>query len=98
LKLNRSEDATASYENAINLNPSSSTAWYGKGVAQNQSGTYNDALTSFNQSIQLSPSNAAAWHGKGLILKSLNSTQESEKALSKAEDLGYKNSTKPETL
>jgi len=81
----------------LELNPSNSAAWYGKGVAQNKTGKYAEALTSFNRAIELNPSNAAAWHGKGLLLNSLNSTTESENALSKAEELGY-NSTISEAI
>ncbi len=57
-----------------------------------------EALTSYNKAIELNPSNAAAWYGKGLVLKSLNSTTESEKAFAKSEELGYMNSTNLEVL
>jgi Flp pilus assembly protein TadD len=55
-------------------------------------------LTSYNKAIDLNPSNAAAWYGKGLVLKFLGSENEAEKALAKAREMGYNNSTKPEDI
>lgn len=69
-QLNRGkfEEALATLEQALTLNPSSARAWYGKGSVLWQLNHHEEALAAYNQSLALDPRDAHVWNTKGNLL------------------------------
>jgi len=75
------------FQKAIELQPSSSDAWYGTGLALESQKRYLSALDAYGQAISFAKgagSNWASYAGKGRVLYSLNRFGEAKKALETA--------------
>ena len=57
----RQEEAIASYDQSIHLNPNDHYAWCFRGGALLELGHYEEAIASFNQSIHLNPDDHFTW-------------------------------------
>jgi tetratricopeptide (TPR) repeat protein len=51
---------------------------------------YNESIEAFEKAIELNPKYVYAWKGKSDALRVLNRSFESDAALAKARELGYK--------
>lgn len=58
------EEAIASYDQALKLNPNDDRAWYNRGNALHDLGRYEEALASFEQAVKLNPNKDSAWYNK----------------------------------
>ncbi len=75
------------FKKAIELQPSSSDAWYGTGLALESQKRYLSALDAYSQAISYAKgavSNWASYAGKGRVLYSLNRFSEAKTALETA--------------
>jgi tetratricopeptide (TPR) repeat protein len=75
-KLQRYEDAIASYERAIEIKSDYYEAWYYRSYLLYQLQRYEEAITSYDKVIQLNPEEANAWYYRGLILEKLQQPKE----------------------
>lgn len=63
------DEAIKAYDEAIKIDPKSSSAWFNKGLALEELGKYNEAIKAYDQVIKLEPNDAApAWNNKGNAL------------------------------
>lgn len=85
----RYDEADASYDRCILLNPQLEAAWFNKGNALYMQGNYDNALLAFDKAIEISPQDANAWICRGLTLKKLDRNLEANTALMQAKGLGY---------
>ena len=67
----RYEEAIASYDQAIEIQPDYALAWYNRGVALEKLEKYEDAIASYDQAIKFQPDYAFAWHNRGNALQEL---------------------------
>ena len=72
----RYEDAIASYDQAIQINPDLAAAWSGRGKSLDKLKRYEEALASHNQSIQINPDEYKSWFGKGYSLRNMQRYEE----------------------
>lgn len=70
-KLQRYEEAIASYERAIEIKSDYYEAWYYRSYLLYKLQRYEEAITSYDKVIQLNPEEADAWYNRGLILETL---------------------------
>ncbi|AFZ16605.1 site-2 protease family protein [Allocoleopsis franciscana] len=70
-KSQRYEEAIASYEAAIKIQPKYSEAWYAKASLLYQLQRYEEALVAYEKIIQIQPEEAHAWFVRGWILGEL---------------------------
>lgn len=78
------ENALRTYEGALEINPDSSLAWDGKGMALANMGRTQEALEAHNRAVALEPSFARAWNNKGVALGELQRYQEAIEAYTQA--------------
>jgi len=86
-ELKRYEEALATFEQAIRLDPNYSYAYYYKGNALNDLNRYEEAVQAFEQAIHLDPNYFYAHLFKGIALAELKHRQEAEQAFEKARKL-----------
>ena len=62
------EEAIASYNRALELNPDLAEAWISKGIALYRLGKFEEAIVCFEKAIELEPNNERAhlWRGKAI--------------------------------
>jgi len=70
------ENAIASFDQAIDINPQYITAWIGKGDALYSLGRYNDSLQAYDSALEIFGSDGIAWHHRGRALFELGRFQE----------------------
>lgn len=63
---NRFEEAIASYDKAIQMEPDSAKAWLSRGAAQAKLQQYEEAIAAYDHATQLKPDMAEAWFGQGI--------------------------------
>lgn len=77
-------EAMARYDQAIQLQPQSSTAWYHWADALANLRQYGEALTGFDHVIQLQPNHCAAWIFRAVVLIHLQQYQEALQSCDRA--------------
>ncbi len=102
-ELGRYEEATASCNQAIALQPENATAWVIRGaLLHNNLGRYEEALASHEQAITLQPNNATAWGNRGITLNELGRYEEAltsyDQALSRQPDFATAWGNRGDTL
>ncbi|MBW4634350.1 MAG: tetratricopeptide repeat protein [Iphinoe sp. HA4291-MV1] len=72
-KLERYENAIASYDQAIRIQPSYYETWYDRGLVLDRLGWYwyKESLASFDKAIKIKRDDPDAWYSRGLVLNSL---------------------------
>ncbi len=70
------EDAIASFDTTLSLQPREYRAWIYRGVALAYLEWYEAALVSFNKAIEQAPNNRDAWIFRGAVLTYLNRFKE----------------------
>jgi tetratricopeptide (TPR) repeat protein len=83
-KLQRYEEALASFDQAIQFKPDSHQAWGSRGIALKDLGRSEEAIASFNQAIQFQPDDPSAWNNRGLVVEQLGRNQEAITSYDKA--------------
>jgi tetratricopeptide (TPR) repeat protein len=74
---NRYEEALASYNKAIELQPSGFAAWISHGNALAELSRYEEAFISYDKAIELNPNNYVVWLNYGNLLNRVNRYEES---------------------
>lgn len=72
----RFEDAIASYDQAIQMEPDNARAWFSRGAALAKLQQFETALESYDRATQIKPDFAEAWFGKGFVLAKLQQLDE----------------------
>jgi tetratricopeptide (TPR) repeat protein len=67
-RLNEYEDAIATFDNAVRINPDDPSAWFSRGIALNNLGRYEEAIASYEKALQLDPDNRQTWYNIGNTL------------------------------
>jgi tetratricopeptide (TPR) repeat protein len=70
-ELDRYQEAVASFDKAIALNPGYASAYNNRGVALQAMARYEDALASFDKAIALNPGFAEAFYNRGNVINAL---------------------------
>lgn len=73
---NRYDEAIASHDKAIQIEPDNHRAWFSKGAALTKLQQYEEAITSYNQATHIKPDFSEAWFGKGTALAKLQQYEE----------------------
>jgi superkiller protein 3 len=68
--LGQNQDAIASYDNALAINPAFYPAWYSRGAALSHLGNYEAAVSSYDRALQIRPDFPDAQSRRNLALKS----------------------------
>ena len=83
-KLDRPEDAVASFDGAIRCKPDFAQAHDSKGSALNDMGKHEEAIPCFDEAIRLMPDFAEALYNKANSLHRLDRIEESSRLLDEA--------------
>jgi Tfp pilus assembly protein PilF len=75
-ELGRYEEAIASFDRVIELNPDDYRAWAIRGFSLDNSGLYKEAIASYDQVIKLEPDDYRIWFFKGNALRILGRYEE----------------------
>jgi tetratricopeptide (TPR) repeat protein len=74
-RLQKYQEALASYDKAIQFKPDKHEAWYGRGIALRKLEQYQEAIASYDKAIQFKPDFYEAWLGRGVALAELKQYQ-----------------------
>jgi CHAT domain-containing protein/ribosomal protein S16 len=69
--LGRYDEAIASYDRAIEIQPDLHQAWYNRGFALNNLERDDEAIASYNRAIEIKPDKHEAWLNRGFALNNL---------------------------
>lgn len=83
----RYEDALASYDKAITIQPDAYVAWFGRGKALKELQRNEEAIISYDKALELKPDYYVAWVNKGGSLKRLQRYEEAIFSCDKAIEL-----------
>jgi tetratricopeptide (TPR) repeat protein len=86
-QLKRYEEAIASFDQAIELQPDHATAWYNRGIALKTLGQLEQAIASYDKAIELQPDDATAWNNRGIALYFLGQLEQAIASYDKAIEL-----------
>ena len=78
------EQAIASWEKALNINPNLSEAWHNRGSALGRLGNYEAAIDSFQNALSIDPDNYQAWNDRAHALYQLQNWAEAADSWSNA--------------
>lgn len=83
----RYEDALACYEQVLQREPDSYTAWVNHGWTLRKLGRYAEAVLSYEKATAIKPDHQIAWFGRGNSLRNLQKYEEAIASYSKALEL-----------
>ena len=75
-QLGRKEEAIASFDRALEIDPRHVDAWDGKGKTLALLGCNEEAIACFDRALESDPNHVGAWIGKGVALSDLGRKQE----------------------
>ncbi|GAB4524253.1 MAG: hypothetical protein Tsb0014_02580 [Pleurocapsa sp.] len=81
------DDAIASYEKALKLDPDYAHAWKNRGISLAILERHSEAIASYDKAIELDPDDALAWIGRGISLEILERYNEALTSYDKAIEL-----------
>ena len=84
LRLQKYQEAIASYDKAIAIKPDFHEAWYGRGLCLDNLQKYQEAIASFDKAIAIKSDFHEAWHNRGFSLNELQKYQEAITSFDKA--------------
>jgi tetratricopeptide (TPR) repeat protein len=74
--LGRYEEAIASYDQLISINPEDHLAWFFRGYSLHNLGRYEEAITNYDRCISINPENHIVWSVQGASLHDLERYEE----------------------
>jgi tetratricopeptide (TPR) repeat protein len=81
------DEAMQAYNNALEIYPEFTGAWFKKGMLYSHIGNQNEAINAFNKAIELDPNDSATWYNKALALYDSGKKDEATLANIKAKEL-----------
>ena len=75
-QLGRTEEAIASFDQALKIKPDFHFAWNNRGEVLDQLGRTEEAIASFDQALKVKPDYHSAWNNRGVTLVRLGRTEE----------------------
>ncbi len=75
-ELNELVPALRDYDRAIDCNPKSDSAWYGKGVILDKMNKLHKAIESYRMTVDINPNNSTAWNNLGYDLDEIGDYHE----------------------
>jgi len=97
-RLKQFEDAVASYEKALNLDPSYAWAWNGCGLCYSAMGNWEQAKVCYQTAIECDDSDVWFWHNYGDAFFRLEDYDEAEAAFVRALEVNPKHKPTIEKL
>jgi len=82
--MRQNDEAIASIEKALQINPNDANYWYNKGLILENAKEYDDALSSYGQAVKFDSSLENAWLRQGLVLQAQGKYNESISTLDQA--------------
>ena len=70
------EQAIASYDRALEIQPDDHQAWCNRGNALDDLGRFEEAIASFDRALEIKPDDPEAWYNRGNALKNLGRLEE----------------------
>lgn len=84
------DQALASYEKALEVEPSSGQAWFGKAIVLGKLGRHEEELACYDKALAIAPEFGGAWFNKGRTLGGrLKRYREALTCFEKARELGH---------
>ncbi|WP_435549492.1 tetratricopeptide repeat protein [Desulfobacterium sp. N47] len=84
INANPSEEAINKFKEALIDKPDFVEAWYGWGIALENSGQHEEAIEKFEKAVTYKPNYAVAWYGWGLVLENSGKREEAIEKFDKA--------------
>jgi len=78
------EEAIASFDKVLEVEPELYQVWYSRGNALERLGYHDEAISSYNKALQTKPEFHQAWHGRGVALDELKRHEEAIASYDKA--------------
>jgi tetratricopeptide (TPR) repeat protein len=76
VNLGRLEEASASFDQALKIQPDFHQAWYNRGIPLFKLGRLEEAIASFDQALKIQPDDHQAWYNRGVALFKLGRLEE----------------------
>jgi tetratricopeptide (TPR) repeat protein len=73
---NESEEAIASYDQALKFKPDYHEAWNNRGIALGNLERFEEAIASYDQALKFKPDYHEAWYNRGIALRKLERFEE----------------------
>jgi tetratricopeptide (TPR) repeat protein len=91
IKLNKLPEALKSFTMALDINPLSDEAWYGKGYVLKETGDFGNALEAYDQVLIHKPNDSFAWDRKAHLLQEMGNFEAALEAYEKSLELNSQN-------
>jgi tetratricopeptide (TPR) repeat protein len=75
-EIDKHQEAVASCDEALKVDPSYGPAWGNKGIALSSLGRFEEAMAVFDRALRIIPNDAKIWYNRGLSLKRMSRYQE----------------------
>ena len=69
--MSRHDDAIASFDRAIEIDPNSTESWFRRGQTLEHLGNCKAAIASYDKALSLNPRSDKTWYNRGLVLSRL---------------------------
>jgi tetratricopeptide (TPR) repeat protein len=67
--MQRYQEAIASYDRTLRIEPKSEAAWFNRGLALANLKQYQEAINAFDEALKINPNNAQAQQNRDLLEK-----------------------------
>ncbi len=81
------EEAIASYDKAVEIQPNLDAAWNNRGFALDELGRNEEAIASYDKAVEIKPNKDEAWYNRGNALKNLGRYEEAIASYDKAVEI-----------
>jgi tetratricopeptide (TPR) repeat protein len=83
-ELGQDSEASASFSQAIKLQPDNAIALHAQGLSLKRLGRFDEALKSYDQALELAPNVAEAWNNRAVVLRLLGRLNEAVESYNNA--------------
>jgi len=88
-ELKRYEEAIASYDRALAINPDDHGVWNIRGIALFNLGQFEEAIASYDRALAINPDDHGVWNIRGIALFNLGQFEEAIASYDRAIELGF---------
>ena len=89
--LGRKEEALASYDKALEINPENDKAYFNRGIVLDDLGRKEEALASYDKALEINPDKEEAYYNRGNVLDDLGRKEEALASYDKALEINPEN-------